>query len=40
VADYPRMFATILSIIVVASVTITLLQRAELRLLRPEMRPQ
>lgn len=40
VADYPRMFATILSIIIVASVTITLLQRAELRLLRPEMRPQ
>lgn len=39
VADYPRMFAAILSIIVVASVSITLLQRAELRLLRPEMRP-
>jgi len=40
VADYPAMFATILSIIVVASVSITLLQQAELRLLRPEMRPQ
>ena len=39
VADYPRMFATILSIIVFASVTITLLQRLELRLFRPEMRP-
>lgn len=40
VADYPAMFATILSIIIVASVSITLLQQAELRLLRPEMRPQ
>ena len=39
VADYPRMFASILSIIVVASVTVTLLQRAEQRLFRPEMRP-
>lgn len=39
VADYPRMFAAILSIILVASVSITLLQRAELRLFRPEMRP-
>jgi ABC-type nitrate/sulfonate/bicarbonate transport system permease component len=38
-ADYPRMFAAILSIIVVASVSITLLQRAEQRLFRPEMRP-
>jgi len=39
VADYPRMFASILSIIVVASVTVTLLQRLELRLFRPELRP-
>jgi ABC-type nitrate/sulfonate/bicarbonate transport system permease component len=39
VADYPRMFASILSIIVVASVSVTLLQRLELRLFRPEMRP-
>jgi ABC-type nitrate/sulfonate/bicarbonate transport system permease component len=39
VADYPRMFASILSIIVVASVSITLLQRLEQRLFRPEMRP-
>jgi ABC-type nitrate/sulfonate/bicarbonate transport system permease component len=39
VADYPRMFASILSIIVVASVTVTLLQRVELRLFRPELRP-
>ena len=40
VADYPRMFAAILSIILFASVSITLLQRLELRLFRPEMRPQ
>jgi ABC-type nitrate/sulfonate/bicarbonate transport system permease component len=39
VADYPRMFAAILSIIIVASVSVTLLQRLELRLFRPEMRP-
>ena len=39
VADYPRMFAAILSIILVASVSITLLQRLEQRLFRPEMRP-
>jgi NitT/TauT family transport system permease protein len=38
VADYPRMFASILSIILVASVSVTLLQRLELRLFRPEMR--
>ena len=40
VADYPRMFAAILSIILFASISITLLQRLELRLFRPEMRPQ
>lgn len=39
VADYPRMFAAILSIILVASISVTLLQRAEQRLFRPEMRP-
>jgi ABC-type nitrate/sulfonate/bicarbonate transport system permease component len=39
VADYPAMFASILSIIVVASVSVTLLQRLEQRLFRPEMRP-
>jgi hypothetical protein len=33
------MFASILSIILVASVSVTLLQRMELRLFRPEMRP-
>lgn len=38
VADYPRMFASILSIILVASISVTLLQRAEQRLFRPEMR--
>jgi ABC-type nitrate/sulfonate/bicarbonate transport system permease component len=38
VADYPAMFASILSIIVVASVTVSLLQRMEQRLFRPEMR--
>jgi ABC-type nitrate/sulfonate/bicarbonate transport system permease component len=39
-ADYPRMFASILSIILVASISITLLQRLEMRLFRPEMRPR
>jgi len=39
VADYPAMFAAILSIIVVASVSVTLLQHMERRLFRPEMRP-
>jgi ABC-type nitrate/sulfonate/bicarbonate transport system permease component len=38
-ADYPHMFAAILSIIVFASVSISLLQRLELRIFRPEMRP-
>ena len=37
-AEYAHMYAAILSIIVVASVTITLLQRLELRLFRPELR--
>jgi ABC-type nitrate/sulfonate/bicarbonate transport system permease component len=39
IADYPAMFASILSIIIVASVSVTLLQRLELRLFRPELRP-
>lgn len=37
-AEYAYMYAAILSIILVASVTITLLQRLELRLFRPELR--
>ena len=37
-AEYDHMYAAILSIILVASVTITLLQRLELRLFRPELR--
>lgn len=38
-ADYPYMFASILSIVLLASVSVTLLQRLELRIFRPEMRP-
>jgi ABC-type nitrate/sulfonate/bicarbonate transport system permease component len=38
-ADYPYMFASIFSIILFASVTLTLLQRLEHRVFRPEMRP-
>jgi len=38
IADYPRMFASILSIIIVASVTITLLQKIEETMFRPELR--
>jgi ABC-type nitrate/sulfonate/bicarbonate transport system permease component len=37
-AEYDHMYAAILSIILVASVTITLLQRLEHRLFRPELR--
>jgi ABC-type nitrate/sulfonate/bicarbonate transport system permease component len=37
-ADYSYMFATIFSIVLFASVTLTLLQRVEHRLFRPEMR--
>jgi ABC-type nitrate/sulfonate/bicarbonate transport system permease component len=37
-AEYDHMYAAILSIILVASVTITLLQRLEQRLFRPELR--
>lgn len=38
VADYDHMFASILSIILFASVSVTLLQRLERRIFRPEMR--
>ncbi len=38
-ADYAHMFAAILSIILFASISISLLQRLELRIFRPEMRP-
>jgi ABC-type nitrate/sulfonate/bicarbonate transport system permease component len=37
-AEYPKMFAAILSIIIVASVSVTLLQNLERRLFRPELR--
>ena len=37
-AEYPEMFAAILSIILVASITVTLLQNLERRLFRPELR--
>lgn len=38
-AMYPHMFASILSIVIFASLGITLLQALEVRLFRPEMRP-
>src|SRR5918999_847653 len=38
-ADYAYMFASIFSIVVFASVSVTLLQRLEHRLFRPELRP-
>jgi ABC-type nitrate/sulfonate/bicarbonate transport system permease component len=37
-AEYPNMFAAILSIILVASISVTLLQNLERRLFRPELR--
>jgi NitT/TauT family transport system permease protein len=37
-AEYDHMFATILSIVVFASVSITSLQHIEQRIFRPEMR--
>jgi ABC-type nitrate/sulfonate/bicarbonate transport system permease component len=37
-AEYPYMYAAILSIVLVASITITLLARMEQRLFRPELR--
>ena len=37
IAGYPEMFATIFSLIVFASVTITLLQKLEVRFFRPEL---
>ena len=36
IADYPRMFAAVFSIIIFASVGVTLLQRAEVRFFRPD----
>jgi ABC-type nitrate/sulfonate/bicarbonate transport system permease component len=38
IADYPRMFASVFSIIIFASMAVTLLQRLEFRLFRPEQR--
>jgi ABC-type nitrate/sulfonate/bicarbonate transport system permease component len=38
-ADYSYMFAAIFSIVVFASVSVTLLQRLEHRIFRPELRP-
>jgi ABC-type nitrate/sulfonate/bicarbonate transport system permease component len=38
-ADYAYMFAAIFSIVVFASVSVTLLQRLEHRMFRPELRP-
>ncbi|MGH3342415.1 MAG: ABC transporter permease [Carbonactinosporaceae bacterium] len=38
-AEYSHMFASILSIVLFASVSLTLLQRLEQRIFRPEMRP-
>lgn len=38
-ADYAYMFASILSIILLASVSVSLLQNLEKRIFRPEMRP-
>jgi NitT/TauT family transport system permease protein len=37
-AEYPHMFATILSVIVLAAVAVTALQALEIRLFRPELR--
>lgn len=38
IADYPRMFAAVFSIIIFASVAVTLLQKAEVRFFRPDQR--
>lgn len=38
-AEYDHMFASILSIVIFASVSVTLLQQLEQRIFRPEMRP-
>jgi len=40
IAAYPEMFATVFSIIVFASVAVTLLQKLETRWFRPEQRPK
>jgi ABC-type nitrate/sulfonate/bicarbonate transport system permease component len=39
VADYPSMFAAVFSIIIFASVAVSLLQMIEIRVFRPETRP-
>jgi ABC-type nitrate/sulfonate/bicarbonate transport system permease component len=39
IADYPRMFASVFSIIIFASVAVTLLQKLETRFFRPDRRP-
>jgi ABC-type nitrate/sulfonate/bicarbonate transport system permease component len=39
IADYPKMFASVFSIIIFASVAVTLLQKTETRYFRPELRP-
>ena len=38
IADYPAMFASVFSIIVFASIAVTLLQRLETRIFRPDQR--
>jgi NitT/TauT family transport system permease protein len=40
IADYPSMFAAVFSIIIFASVAVSLLQMIELRVFRPEQKPQ
>ena len=39
IADYPSMFAAVFSIIIFASVAVSLLQMVEIRVFRPEQRP-
>ncbi len=39
IADYPSMFAAVFSIIIFASVAVSLLQMVEMRVFRPEQRP-
>jgi NitT/TauT family transport system permease protein len=39
IADYPSMFAAVFSIIIFASVAVSLLQMIELRVFRPEQKP-
>jgi NitT/TauT family transport system permease protein len=39
IADYPSMFAAVFSIIIFASVAVSLLQMIEVKIFRPEQRP-